>query len=248
MKKKLSFFALLLLCTVTATSYLKAQGLQFSVCIHDVFGYVWNGLSVTHEGNEYISVGTVQIEEDDDDLWRAKMTYNTHTGITTFKAVNPDADGCASGYTDYFTYDGVAKAELVHGALFYGAKGTWKSFCSGSVVGSGTWTATDCAQKSISRKINGPAKHADASLIRVHPNPVNGLANISYSVAQSGKVNISVYNSMSQTAKVLVNDFKNAGNYSAVWDTRSGNVTAGVYRLVAVVNGKTYSTTIQVIR
>ena len=53
---------------------------------------------------------------------------------------------------------------------------------------------------------------------------------------------------MQQVVKVLVNDFKNAGNYSAVWDSRSGNVNAGVYRVVAVVNGKTYSTTVQVIR
>jgi len=84
-------------------------------------------------------------------------------------------------------------------------------------------------------------------VIRVNSDASNGQANVSYVVAQSGKVNITVYNSMQQVVKVLVDDFKNAGNYSAVWDTKTGNINSGAYRVVAVVNDKTYTTTIQVV-
>ena len=48
--------------------------------------------------------------------------------------------------------------------------------------------------------------------------------------------------------KVLVNDFRNAGNYSAVWDTKTANINSGIYRVVAVMDGNTTSTTVQVIK
>jgi hypothetical protein len=53
---------------------------------------------------------------------------------------------------------------------------------------------------------------------------------------------------MQQVVKVLVNDFKNAGNYSTVWNSKVGNINAGIYRVVAVINGKSYTTTVQVVR
>jgi flagellar hook assembly protein FlgD len=45
-------------------------------------------------------------------------------------------------------------------------------------------------------------------------------------------VEISIYNIKGQLVKVLVNDFKNAGEYSAIWDGRDsiGNqVSSGIY-------------------
>ena len=249
MKKNLAAFALLFLGTVATVNSVKAQDLPFSVCIQDDFGYVWNYLAVTHSGDDYNGVGTVDVGLGF--LWRATGTFNSSTGATTLTATNPQADGCASGYTDYFKYTGTAKASGSHGEIYFGGSGTWESFCSGYVVNSGTWSALDCAHKTaISKAVkpNGPAKQAGAFVIKVSPNPINSQANISYSVTQSGRVNITVYNSMQQAVKVLVNDFKNAGNYSAIWDTKSNNVTAGVYRIVAVANGKTYATTVQVVR
>jgi hypothetical protein len=221
------------------------DGYTLAGCITDDFGYVWN-VTVTHSGNFYTGVGTVDIGAGF--LWDATITYDHSEHTTTFKAVNPQADGCASGYTDYFTYSGRARGRKVGQVATYEGLGTWESFCSGSVYNSGDWTATNCDQKNGAINPNGPAKHAGISLIKVNPNPINSQANISYSVAQAGRVNITVYNSMQQAVKVLVNDFRNAGKYSTVWDTRSNNVTAGVYRVVAVVNGKTYSTTVQVVR
>jgi hypothetical protein len=241
MKKFLTPFALLFLGTVIANNYAKAQESPHSFCIHDEYGYVWS-YTVTHIGDNYKGKGTVDVGAGFD--WIATGTFNTSTGATTLTATNPQADGCNSGYVDYFTYSGTATADWSS----YSGEGSWESFCSGSMINSGGWDGTDCAHKGGTIKPNGPAKHAGASLIKVSPNPVNSHANISYSVLQSGKVNITVYNSMQQAVKILVNDFKNAGNYTAVWDAKSSNVNAGTYRVVAVINGKTYATTVQVVR
>jgi uncharacterized protein (UPF0333 family) len=75
-----------------------------------------------------------------------------------------------------------------------------------------------------------------------------GQAIVSYSISKAGEVNITVYNSMQQAVKVLVNGYKNAGNYSTVWDTRSSVLISGIYRVVAIVNGKKSATTVQVIK
>ena len=241
MKRNSPFFALLLACALTAPNLLKAQDAPHAYCIHDEYAYVWS-LTVIHHGDIYKGTGTVDVGAGFD--WDAICYYNSTTGEVSLEADNPQADGCNSGYVDYFKYTGTATADW---SSFSGG-GSWLSYCSGGVINSGDWDATDCAHKGMIKKTNGPAKHSGASLIKVNPNPINGLANISYSVAQSGKVSITVYNSMQQVVKVLVSDFKNAGNYSTTWDSRSGNVNAGVYRVVAIMNGKTYSTTVQVIR
>jgi hypothetical protein len=232
--------------TSTKSSTSQDKAAAITACLVDGFGYTWNLTHVTKGGGVYTGTGTIDVGAGF--LWNATVTYNTHTGATTLRADNPQADGCQSGFTDYFEYTGTAVASYHHGAVEYDGSGTWQSFCSGSVINTGTWSATDCAGKHGTINPNGPAKHGAVSLIKVSPNPINSQANISYSVAKSGQVNITVYNSMQQTVKVLVNDFKNAGNYSTIWDARSSNVNAGVYRVVAVVDGKTYSTTVQVVR
>jgi hypothetical protein len=245
MKKSLAFFVLLFLGTVITANTAKAQTVSF--CIHDAFGYTWTG-TVTVTGNKYSGKGKVDIGSGT--LWRGKIK-GTSGASATLTATNPLADGCASGYTDYFVYSGTAQAGLFYGTEFrFDGSGTWNSYCSGVIANSGTWSARDCFDLGARTKISkeGPATHVTASLIKVSPNPINGQANISYSVAQSGKVNITIYNSMQQAVKVLVNDFKNAGNYSAVWDTKSSNVNAGIYRVVAILNNKTYTSTVQVVR
>ena len=243
MKKHSILFVLLALVMFIP----KVQAQTVSACLHDAFGYTYS-LTVTVTGASYTGKGKAEIGAPY--KWKAKLK-GTSLVSTTLTVTNPQADGCASGYTDYFVYSGNATAGLFYGTEFrYDGSGTWESFCSGGVINSGTWSARDCYDLGPRPKINpaGPAVHAGASAIKVSPNPVNGQANISYAVAKSGTVNITVYNSMQQAVKVLVNDFKNAGNYSAVWDTKTANINSGVYRVVAVIDGKTTSTTVQVVK
>lgn len=247
MKKILTPFALLFLGTVVATNCAKAQQLPatFPLCIHDEYGYVWS-FTVTRDGDSYNGKGTVDIGAGF--AWDASGWWDSSTGETSLTASNPQADGCASGYTDYFTYSGSATAGKNAGIVYYDGSGNWASYCSNVQINAGDWAATDCDHKGRVIKKYGPATSAQKPIIKVTPNPVNGNANISYSLRQAGQVNITVYNSMQQVVKVLVNDFKNAGNYSTVWNSKVGNINAGIYRVVAVINGKSYTTTVQVVR
>src|SRR5436190_15874844 len=122
MKRILTAFALLFVGTVATVNSVKAQDLPFSVCIQDEFGCTWNVLAVTHTGDDYKGVGTADVGLGF--LWRATGTFNSSTGATTLTATNPQADGCASGYTDYFTYSGTATASRSHGSIIFNGSGT----------------------------------------------------------------------------------------------------------------------------
>ncbi|MEP0973622.1 MAG: T9SS type A sorting domain-containing protein, partial [Balneola sp.] len=66
------------------------------------------------------------------------------------------------------------------------------------------------------------------------PNPFNPSTTISYSVGQTGPVNITVYNVMGQKVAELVNATKTAGNnYQISWDATAQASGIYYYRLTA---------------
>ena len=70
------------------------------------------------------------------------------------------------------------------------------------------------------------------ALVGNYPNPFNPETTISYSVKSSTPVNISIYNLKGQLVKTLVNEVKDSGNHSVVWNgtDNSGRATSsGVY-------------------
>ena len=76
------------------------------------------------------------------------------------------------------------------------------------------------------------------TLLPVHPNPFRGSARIEYSLAEKGKVRLSVYNVVGQLVRELVNAVQVPGRYSAFWDgrDRSGRklpIGVFLYRLEA---------------
>jgi hypothetical protein len=138
MKKNITLLVLLL---VTAVSVDKLQAQTVSACIHDAFGYYWN-LTVTVTGTSYSGKGTVTNVSPW--AWKGKVK-GTSLSKTKLTATNPQADGCASGYTDNFVYKGNAVAGLYYGSQFlYDGSGNWTSYCSGSAYNSGTWSGSDC--------------------------------------------------------------------------------------------------------
>ena len=60
-----------------------------------------------------------------------------------------------------------------------------------------------------------------------YPNPVNNIANVSYSLPESGNVNLSIYNIKGQLVEVLVNSYQEAENHTVNWDTKE--FSSGVY-------------------
>lgn len=70
------------------------------------------------------------------------------------------------------------------------------------------------------------------SISQNYPNPFNPETKMDFSVAQTGKVNIIIYNLLGQTVKTLVNETMDYGYHSIVWDGHDelGNpVSSGVY-------------------
>ena len=219
---------------------------DLGVCIRDDAGYVWTFTAYYNDHGTWFATGSVDLG-DGSPVWDAKGKYQPATHETEFEATNLNPDGCTI-HTDAFRYEGTAKAKNNGGVVTYNGSGTWTSYCGGSEYATGTWSATDCDNKGGIANPNGAGKASGASFVKVSPNPIIGQANVSYAIARAGQVNITVYNSMQQAVKVLVNGYRNAGSYSTVWDTRSGNLNSGIYRVVAVVNGRTYTTTVQVVK
>ena len=65
-----------------------------------------------------------------------------------------------------------------------------------------------------------------------YPNPFNPSTSINYQIANPADVQITIYDINGQKVKDLVNEFKNAGEYSVTWDAKNnyGNkVASGTY-------------------
>lgn len=109
-----------------------------AVCMTDSFGFRWQLDAVNQGGGVFNITGVVDALTGFN--WNGSGTATVNAGVVTYdlRADNPQADGCASGFTDFFEYDGTGQDPRVVNF----ASGTWTSYCAGSPVGSGDWTAT----------------------------------------------------------------------------------------------------------
>ena len=123
---------------------LTAEGLDAIItaqpcCMVDSYGHEWN-VVITRQpavGPGYYTIaGTLSAGAPVP--WTASGWIQKYKNPVNFvqywRADNPEADGCLSGYSDYFEYSG-------SGAKMTPA-GTWTSYCSGSPSGSGSWSGT----------------------------------------------------------------------------------------------------------
>lgn len=60
-----------------------------------------------------------------------------------------------------------------------------------------------------------------------YPNPFNPVTNIKYEINKNINVKITIYNILGQEVKILVNEFKKAGNYEIKFD--GTNLASGIY-------------------
>ena len=65
-----------------------------------------------------------------------------------------------------------------------------------------------------------------------YPNPFNPITNISYELSEPSRVTITIYDLKGREVKTIVNEWKQSGYYSTVWnstDNRNNPVSSGIY-------------------
>ena len=85
---------------------------------------------------------------------------------------------------------------------------------------------------SVSTPDTTPARPATSGLSPNFPNPFNASTQIAYDIATPGPVRLTIYNTLGQPVRTLVDQFQTAGSYQVRWDARDQQGTAlaaGVY-------------------
>jgi len=213
-----------------------------TVCFNDGF-YNWN-ITYTDQGSGNYSVtGSLLV---DGKPWSVTGSGNFagHMGTVDLHAHNDNPDGCVS-YSDSFTYWGNAQITGNGSNTMFVGSGNWTSYCFGGELFTGTWAAQGpCG--TLKSLPYGPAKHGTVFSMKISPNPMKSSSTVSYSLTKQSKVTITVYNYMQQPVRQVVNKTESAGKHSYVIDGSS--LTNGVYHVVAIVDGKSYTSSLQVVR
>ena len=82
---------------------------------------------------------------------------------------------------------------------------------------------------------DSPSIISDYKLYQNYPNPFNPSSMISYRIPTAGFVKIKVYNILGTEVKILVDEYKKAGNYAVEFD--GSGLASGVYFYQLEVNG-----------
>ncbi len=87
-------------------------------------------------------------------------------------------------------------------------------------------------------------KNASGFEFSIFPNPFNPSTTIQYSLPQTEKVVIEIYNVLGEHIKTLINKFEEAGKHSINWlgkDEYNNKVSSGIY-FIRINNGKNFQT------
>ena len=93
---------------------------------------------------------------------------------------------------------------------------------SGSLVTTGTFSIGVSSTEGLSDNLP-----KEFSLSQNYPNPFNPVSLINYSISKEGPVMLKIYNSLGEEVTTLVDEVKQIGNYSVIFDAK--NYSSGVY-------------------
>jgi len=227
---------------------------QKKVCFNDGY-YTWNvTVKSTTTTDIYTCTGSVNVDGVDWPVY-GKGVFPNRAGNVLLHATNPNpnsennCDGPGGAYVDSFAYNGTAAVTGSGSTLAYSGFGTWVSYCGGSIFKTGTWTASGpCTDSFKALPGHGPAGSGSAALSKVviSPNPLRSSSTLTLNLAKESKVIITVYNSKLLPVKQVANKTESAGKHSYVIDGSA--LSDGVYRVITVINGKAYSSALQVVK
>ncbi|MCK5738526.1 T9SS type A sorting domain-containing protein, partial [bacterium] len=99
--------------------------------------------------------------------------------------------------------------------------------------------------------VNLNVKPESYAVLRNYPNPFNPETTMEYTIPENSLVELAVYNMLGQKIRTMINDFRPAGNYRAVWDGRDNfgmTVPSGVYIARMTGNGFSINTKMLLIK
>jgi hypothetical protein len=87
----------------------------------------------------------------------------------------------------------------------------------------------------------GIDNNAEKNITRftVYPNPSMGTAAVEYTLTVAGQTSLGIYNPLGMKITELVNDKQQAGSYRYEINSRNYNLSAGVYFITLITDGKT---------
>lgn len=105
----------------------------------------------------------------------------------------------------------------------------WVDAISRGMIG-----AADISMKLVANLTDAPTSDIPAvSLLEGnYPNPFNPATTISFTLAETGSVNLEIFNIRGQKIKTLLNETRSSGKHNVVWNGHDGNenpVSSGIY-------------------
>lgn len=88
------------------------------------------------------------------------------------------------------------------------------------------------ARPALNEAITPTNTPREFSLVQNFPNPFNPTTEIRYALPQAGKVTLRIFNVLGEQVRVLVDEYKPAGQYTEVWDGKNNqgkSVASGIY-------------------
>ncbi|MBA3648127.1 MAG: T9SS type A sorting domain-containing protein, partial [Chitinophagales bacterium] len=224
-----------------------------SFCIIDDFGEPYMLMATSTGPNCYSLTGTASITGGATEDWPVSGTFCN--GFITITATNPNPDGCTS-FVDAVNF----RWHYTCGknASTCAMEGGYQQVCFGGIIGEFTLGATVYKNSSACNSgihaagSSASVKGSKISIslpvnISVAPSIISNNATITYSLGNAGKVSLSVYNSLGQEIKQLVNGNMAAGNYTINWNAENNNgtsVSKGIYFIVLRADGKVQTATV----
>jgi hypothetical protein len=96
----------------------------------------------------------------------------------------------------------------------------------------GYWILKKFRMTNVGVESGLPSLPFSTALLPMYPSPSLGTVRIAYTLAEKGRVCLSVYNVAGQIVRELVNEFKTPGRYSVSWDghdQEAHRLPSGVY-------------------